>query len=453
MSAAIDMSLQGRAAAADETDEARFFDSHIETLPRASLRQLQERRLLAILPVIYKNSALIRATWDAAGVTPADIKSLDDFCARVPHIDKDAIRAHRDRYGDPTGGLLIVGPESLNAVGFTSGTTGDPTPVPMERGLAVETELQREMWHIGARPGDYVTYMMFTFRGGQSRIGFLGDSGLTPIVMPHDPAELPLMIAAIETYRPTVFYMLSTPMMIGLEKFFEANPGKNPRDVFASIKGGVFGGEPMSPRFAALAREWGIEVFDYTTLGDVTGAMECRAHNGFHAWEDLALVENLDDEGKQVADGDLGEMVVTSLDDPWAPLVRFRTGDLCRMDHAPCSCGRTHLRFWIAGRKGDQTTVQGKPILPRDIQRLVEQHPETRSALFQIIRPQPVMDVLRLRVGYESDALGDGEAALSARLAASVGADLGVPVEVELLPAAELLKLGPPQKIPRVTSK
>lgn len=441
------------ATAQDDADGSRFLDPYIETMPRETLRALQERRLLTLLPNIYEKSALIRATWDAAGVSPADIRSLEDFCARAPRIDKDSIRGHRDRHNDPMGGLQIVQPADLNVVGFTSGTTGDPTPVPTERSTAVETEVAREFWQIGARPGDYVTYMMFTFRGGQSRMGFLNTAGYTPIIMPHDPGELPLMIEAIETYKPTIFYMLSTPMMIGLEKYFEQHPEKTPRTVFASIKGGVFGGEPMSPRFAELARSWGIEIFDYTTLGDVTGAMECRAHNGFHAWEDLAFCENLDDSGKPVADGELGELVVTSLDDPWAPLVRFRTGDLCRMDHSSCVCGRTHLRFWIMGRKGDQTEVQGKQILPRDIQRLVERHPETKSALFQIIRPQPVMDMLRLRVGYEPEALKDSHDALSARLAAGIRTELDVPVDIELVRSEELLKLGPPQKIPRVTAK
>ncbi len=436
-----------------ENADMRFLDGRIETLPRESLRCLQERRLLDMLPTVYEKSALIRNTWDAAGITPADIASLEDFCNKVPFIDKDAIRAHRDRHNDPMGGLQIVGTADLDVIGFTSGTTGDPTPVPSGRNTAVETEIAREFWQIGARPGDYITYMMFTFRGGHSRLGFLSEAGYTPIIMPHDPGELPLMIEAIETYRPTIFYMLSTPMMIGLEKYFEQHPEKDPRDVFASIRGGVFGGEPMSPRFAALAKSWGIEIFDYTTLGDVTGAMECRAHNGFHAWEDLALVENVDAEGRPVADGETGEMVVTALDDPWAPLVRFRTGDLCRMDHTPCRCGRTHLRFWTLGRKGDQTTVRGVAILPRDIQRIVETQPETKAALFQIIRPTPVMDLLRLRVGYDPDGLRDGCEALSARLSAAIGGELGVPVEVELIEIQELLKLGPPQKIPRVTLK
>jgi phenylacetate-CoA ligase len=429
-----------------------YFDPSLETLPRDALRRLQEQRLLAMLPTIYERSALIRATWDAAGVTPSDIRSLDDYLAKAPFIDKDMIRAHRDAHDDPCGGVQIADVADLGTIGTTSGTTGDPTPCPGNRGIAIEAEMMREFWHIGARPGDALVYMLFTFRGGFLSSGFYGDAGFTPIAMPHDPAALPLMIEAIETYRPTVFYMLSTPMMIGLEKYFEQS-GKDPRQVFASIRGGVFGGEPMAPRFQALAKEWGLEIFDYTTLGDVTGAMECRMHNGFHAWEDLALVENLDPSGNPVPDGAPGELVVTSLADPYAPMVRFRTGDLVRMDRAPCGCGRTHVRFWTLGRMGDQTTVQGKAILPRDIQRLVEQHRETKTGLFQIIRPQAEMETLRLRVGYEPDLLSDAPAALAARLSKTVSDDLGVPVEIDLVLAAELLKLGPPQKIPRVTKQ
>jgi phenylacetate-CoA ligase len=427
-----------------------YFDPQIETLSREKLKELQEFRLLGLLPYAYERSGLIRQVWDAAGVHPSEIKTLADYVAKAPFIDKDAIRDFRDANDDPCGGIRIADYSEIPHVGFTSGTTGDPTPVPNGKGSAIEAEILREFWHIGGRPGDYVTYMMFTFRGGISRTSFLGDAGLTPIATPHDPAILPLVIEAIEQYRPTVFYMLSTPMMMGLEAYFEKS-GKDPRDVFKSIKGAVFGGEPMSPRFLALAKSWGLEIFDYTTFGDVTGAMECREHNGFHGWEDLALAECLDPNGNEVADGEVGELVVTSLTDPWAPLIRFRTGDLVKFDRSPCPCGRTHLRFWTLGRMGDLTLVQGVSVLPRDIQGIVEQQAETKAALFQIIRPQPEMDILRLRVGYD-EATGN-PADLAKRLNDSVTAALKVPCEVELVPNAELLKLGPPQKIPRVTKQ
>jgi len=433
-------------------EDRKYFDPVMETLPRDKIRALQERRLLDLVPVLYEKSGLIRDKWDEAGLKPSDIRSLDDFLAKAPFIDKDAIRAYRDHHNDPCGGLMIADPEDLRTVGFTSGTTGDPTPVPSGPTTAIETQSARDYWHMGVRPGEFLAYMMFTFRGGQARSLNLAGAGFIPIMMPHDPGALPLMVEAIRTYRPTGFFMVSTPLLIGLEKYFETT-GEDPKEVFSSLKGTIFGGEPLSPRFSALAKSWGLELFEITTLGDVVGAIECNQHNGFHAWEDLALVEALDDDGHPVKDGELGELVVTALADPIAPLVRFRTEDLVRLDRSQCACGRTHARFWVVGRKGDQTIVRGKAIMPRDIQSLVETHNETKTCLFQIIRPQMTLDKLRLRVGYEPELLTDSTEALAARLVATLTAYFDVPVEVELVESAELLKLGPPQKIPRVTKQ
>ena len=427
------------------------FDPHAETMPRHEIEALQTRRLEELLPRVYAHSALIRRVWDAAGVSPEDINSLADFKARVPFIDKDAIRAHRDRFGDPYGGIRIVDDSAVETVGFTSGTTGDPTPVPNGITNAVEVSHLRELWHSGGRPGDYIVHMMFTFRGGQSRNNFYNAAGLTPIMIPHNPTELPFLIQALKTYRPSVLYMLSTPLLIALEQYFEKT-GDDPREIFNSVKGASFGGEPLSPRFAALVKDWGLELFEHSSLGDVSGMTECSAHDGMHGWEDLALVECLDDAGHEVSDGELGELTVTSLADPVAPLIRYRTEDLVRVNRAPCGCGRTHVRIWPVGRKGDRTTVQGKPVLPRDIQKLVERHRETRASLFQIVRPKPEMEVLHVRAGYDPEATADASE-LAARLTAELGTAFEVSVRVELVSNAELLKLGPPQKIPRVTKQ
>ena len=123
-------------------DRLRYFDPQIETLPRAELERLQELRLLALLPLVYERSGLIRQAWDAAGVTPVDIRSLADFRARAPFIDKDMIRAFRDANDDPCGGLRIADYTDVPHVGFTSGTTGDPTPVPNGKGSAIEAEIR-----------------------------------------------------------------------------------------------------------------------------------------------------------------------------------------------------------------------------------------------------------------------------------------------------------------------
>ena len=104
-------------------NDQRYYAPDIETMPRADIEAMQLERLLALLPHAYEHSALVAATWDAAGVHPRDIGSLDDFRERAPFIDKDTVRRFRDGRGDPYGGLLCVPPAELTGVSSTSGTT------------------------------------------------------------------------------------------------------------------------------------------------------------------------------------------------------------------------------------------------------------------------------------------------------------------------------------------
>ena len=106
-------------------------------MPRAEIEAKRDEKLLGdLLPWAYERSGLIRETWDAAGVTPSDVQSMEDFAEKVPFIDKDAIRSYRDRHDDPHGGMLCLDPNDptmkgiFSAIFSTSGTTGDPTPAP-----------------------------------------------------------------------------------------------------------------------------------------------------------------------------------------------------------------------------------------------------------------------------------------------------------------------------------
>jgi len=121
------------------------------------------------------------------------------------------------------------------------------------------------------------------------------------------------IIEASLRFRPTVFVIMSSPLMIALEEYFEQS-NIDPREVFKSYKVVIFGGEALGPRQRALARSWGIELYEMMALGDVSIAMECEMHDGCHPNEDLALVECLDPNGSTpVADGEVGELVVTML--------------------------------------------------------------------------------------------------------------------------------------------
>lgn len=432
-------------------DDDRFFDPAIETMPREQIEQLQEARILQLLPYAYSRSALVKAVWDEAGVKPEDIRSLADFREKVPFIDKDTIRRFRDEHNDPFGGLTCAGPPHLRGVGFTSGTTGDPTPLPRSDYHVALAGLKRELWHMGVRAGDFFGYVLFTFREGLNMDKWL-DSGMRPISVQHLPSEMPHLVAMSRKYRPKAMFMLSTPLIMALDSY-QKSTGDDLAEAFSSYEAVVFGGEPMSPHCRALVESWGVEIFELSSLGDITTTMECKAHNGMHTWEDLALIEHLDPAGNTpVEDGTRGELVVTALLDDVAPLIRYRTDDLVQFTRQPCTCGRTHGRLKPIGRKGDEIVIAGRSILPIDIFPLMQRFEETRAGLFQLVRPARELDELVVRAGYD-EALSVSSDELATRIAAEISTVLQVPTRVELVTNEALLKNGPPNKIPRVVKQ
>ena len=432
--------------------DSPYYDAEYETMPRADLEALQESLLLEILPHAYEHAAVIRDAWDAAGVHPRDIRSLAEFRERAPFVDKNSLRRFRDGWGDPYGGLCAVAPEELTAVMSTSGTTGDPTLVPEKwgSGSGRPAIITRDFWGMGVRPGDHVALVLFTFRG--PTYGLFQGLGTVPILFDFDPAEMERFCDLSLRYRPTGLYNFGS-VLINAVRDVCARRDLDPADVFASYKGVVFAGEPLSPRARTLAQAWGLELFEHTGVGDVTAAFECHAHDGLHVWEDTALVEGLDPDGAEpVVDGRRCELVATSLFNRTAPLVRYRSDDIVRLNREPCVCGRTHLRVWPIGRKGDELVVAGKSVLPVDVWGAVESVDACAMGLFQVIRTGPAADRLQLRVGY-APAYAGRLSAVRDDVRAAVLAELGIEPEVELVPDAALLKLGPPHKIPRVAAR
>jgi phenylacetate-CoA ligase len=417
-------------------------------MPRAAIEDMQQQTLLQVLPYAYARAPMIRQLWDQAGVTPGAIRNLEDFRQKVPFTNKDMIRQFRDRHNDPYGGLLCVTTPRLRVVGLTSGTTGAPTPVPFSHSPTTDP-MKRDLWHIGMRPGDYMTMNMFTFREGHCTTDYT-DVDFRPLTFQHSPLSLPRIFAATERYRPRTMFTVSTPLLMAMEDYAEKH-AIDMKAMLSSYKGLVFGGEAPAPRLRKLVQSWDVELFEITSLGDVAAAIDCSAHDGFHAWEDRALIECLDPQtGEPVADGERGELVVTSLQDAVAPLIRYRTDDLVTLQRETCRCGRTHARIKVLGRLGDELLIDGQSILPRDITPLMEHFPETRDALYQVIRSSRQMPSLKLRVGYNPERLQDTTGALTERLTAALKQHFAVPVTVELVLVSELLKLGPPHKIPRV---
>lgn len=435
----------------------RYFDPKGETMPREEISSTQEAKLLELLPYAYERSGLVRETWDRAGVHPRDVHSWDDFQAIAPYTSKDAVREFRSVHSDPYGGTLCVPVDALRALGTTSGTTGVPTLCPQraEDRQRWSHYLARSLWQAGLRPGETMAWCIPGFTPAFAARGLFDatrEVGATPAFFDHHPADLPRFFALSLQLRPTVLYLLSGPLILGLEAVGE-QLDVDLTDVFSSYKAVVFGGEPLGPRARRLLASWGVRLFVNVSVADTGMAFECDEHAGCHVWEDTTLVEHLrlDGQGPVTEPGERGEMVATWLDNRTAALVRYRSDDIVEFAWEPCGCGRTHGRVTVLARKGDELVVAGRSVLPIDIWPAVEAVAETSSALFQVVRASRDCDELVLKVGYRHKG-SRSESAIRQDLVDSVHEHLGVRAEVHLVPEEELLRLGPPHKIPRVIS-
>ncbi|MDT3441931.1 MULTISPECIES: phenylacetate--CoA ligase family protein [unclassified Pseudofrankia] len=429
-----------------------YLEPDLETAPADRIESEQTKRLLEVVQLAHERSAFYREAWDSAGLRPDDVTSTADFRRLVPFMDKDAVRAFRDRTGDGFGGLLCVGPADLTTVTSSSGTTGDPTFFSeVWPGLAcapLPAGYLRALWMMGARPGDRVLCNAAIFRG------WIEDAfralGLVPLLVDTWMGNWGEVLRVVEQHRP-VYAQLMSPNLVELEHLAARH---DLRKLFDSFKAVSFAGEPLGARMRArLSTEWGLDVFVYTSAGDTGLAWECSEHDGYHLWWDEVLLEVVDPAtGQRVAEGEVGEMVVTALDNDVAPLIRYRTGDLVRHSTATCPCGRTSPRVWVLGRGGDETVVAGRAVLPQEVWTAVERVDETQTGLFQIIRPTREVERLRLRVGYDASREVDLDG-LAGRLAASVADVVRLPVElvdIALETEEALLRRGSAAKVPRV---
>ena len=428
----------------------RYLDPVLETMSRDELDAYRTSRLLSSLPATYKRSPLIRWAWGKVGVRPEDITTLADFESSVPFINKDTLREYRDEHGDAYSGLGDGPSPTVWGAQSTSGTTSDPTLLPFFDRPSVEVpgsyteSFCRAYWELGVRPGDFVAITLFTFRGpvwaNPQRVG------ATPVFFSHG-SELRRLLDIGKRLRPTCLFLLSQAMIFELAEMAEVNDPEV-REWLASASF-IYGGEPLGARAASIARDLGMRLYQHTAAGDVAVATECLEQNGCHIPEDQVFLEHLvPDSQVRVDDGEIGEMVVTSIGGG-IPLVRYRSDDLVRVGWDTCGCGRSHARIWPVGRVTDGVMVRGVRVMPADVWRCVESVPETRNGIFQIIAGGTSMDLLRLRVGRAETSTrpaGDIIGALTASLASVVG----VPVEIELVGEESLLKLGPPHKIPRI---
>ncbi|NFV79680.1 phenylacetate--CoA ligase [Magnetospirillum aberrantis] len=342
-----------------------MYAPEIERLDRAELKRLQLERLKRTLAHAYANVPHTRAAFAAKGVTPDDLKSLDDL-RRFPFTVKTDLR---DNYPF---GLFAVPREKLVRLHASSGTTGKPTVVGYTReDIDTWAELiARSLACAGARPGDVMHnslgYGLFT--GG---LGFhYGAERLGCTVTPISGGQTERQITLIRDFGATV--LNATPSYA--LNLAEAAERMGVDLSCGSLRVGVFGAEPWSETMRAeLDRRLGLKAMDSYGLSEVMGpgvAMECQYRLGLHGWEDHFLFEVVDPETQEpLPMGEAGELVITTLTKVGLPMIRYRTRDITRLTDEPCSCGRTHLRILrVTGRNDDMLIIRGVNLYPSQIE-------------------------------------------------------------------------------------
>ncbi len=370
-------------------------DPGLERLGRESLRELQEQRLRAIARYVYERIGPYRERFDAAGVRPDQIRSLDDL-RRLPFTRKSDLRDHYPF------GLFAVPREEVVRIHGSSGTTGKPTVVGYTRAdIELFAEVcARSLALIGAEPGmmmhNALGYGLFT--GG---LGFhYGAERLGMTVVPASGGMTERQLLLIQDFRPDV--LACTPSYaLTLAQAFKQR-GVAPEDI--SLRFAALGAEPWSNTMRAeIDRGLGIRSCNVYGLSEVIGpgvSSECvEERSGLHVHEDHFLPEVVDpDSGEPLAEGEVGVLVFTALTKQALPLMRYWTGDLASLSSEPCSCGRTLIRMGaVRGRTDDMLIIRGVNVFPTQVEEVIGRVPELSPHYQLVVSRDGTMDEVEVR--------------------------------------------------------
>lgn len=358
----------------------RYFQPEIETAPREKILEIQNEKIVKQVRHVYENVKYYRDLMDAKGVTPDDIKGVDDI-KKLPFISKADLR---DAY--PYG---LLGTDLKNCVRIhsTSGTTG-------KRVVAFYTQHDIDLWEdccaraIVAAGGTnedvcQVCYGFGLFTGGAGLNG--GSHKVGCLTLPMSSGNTERQIQFMMDLNSTI--ICCTPSYAAYIGETLAEKGYKPED--NKLKAGIFGAEPWTDEMRhEIEKSLGIKAYDIYGLTETSGpgvAFECSEQTGMHINEDHFYAEIIDPEtGEVLHDGEKGELVFTSLDKEAFPLLRYRTRDICVLSRKKCSCGRTHVKMCKPmGRSDDMLIIRGVNVFPSQIETVLLN--EGYSSNYQIV--------------------------------------------------------------------
>lgn len=411
-----------------------IYNIEFETLPREALEAIQLRRLQETVERVYATVPFYRRKFEETGITPADIKSLQDL-RRLPFTTKQDLR---DNYPY---GMFAVPMDNVVRIHASSGTTGKPTVVGYTaRDIQTWAELMaRSLSAAGATRGDIIhnAYGYGLFTGG---LGVhQGAERLGASLIPVSGGNTKRQVLIMKDFRPTVLTCTPSYALHLAEAAAEA--GIAPGDL--QLKYGMFGGEPWSEEMRKqIESQLNISAVDIYGLSEIIGpgvSVECmEAKNGLHVFEDHFIPEIIDpNTGEVLPNGSQGEVVFTSITKQAFPLIRYRTRDVTSLNREPCICGRTFVRMRkISGRTDDMLIIRGVNVFPTQIEAVLMDMREVEPHYQLVVDRFDNLDTLTVLVEVSENAFSDEVRVLQnieRKIAKNIKEFLGVSAKVKLV--------------------
>lgn len=414
-------------------------------MDREQLRILQGERLKETVRWEYDRVPMYKERMDAIGITPDDIKTVDDI-QYLPFTEKTDLRDHFPF------GLLAAPKNEIVRIQGSSGTTGKPIVSGYtENDIVVWSNMvARALVAAGATKDDIVqvAYGYGLFTGGLG--AHQGASEIGAMVIPMSSGNTQRQIMMMSELGSTILcctpsyaiYLGETIREMGLK------PGRDIR-----LKSGIFGAEPWSEEMRKKLEELlGIDALDIYGLTEIAGpgvAFECMQKCGMHVNEDHVIVEVIDPAtGKQLPYGTPGELVFTTITKKGQPMIRYRTHDICTLNDARCECGRTTVRMGrITGRTDDMLIIRGVNVFPSQIESVLVGINGVSPHYLLVVDRKNSTDMLEVKVELTEDMFSDTVSHIEAvqrRITEQIKSVVGIQAKVTLVP---------PKSIPRSEGK
>ncbi len=408
-----------------------YYQPEIETMPREQLQALQSERLVKQVRRVYDSVPYYREKMDAKGVTPDDIRGIEDL-HKLPFLSKADLR---DAY--PCG-LLAAPMKDCVRIHSTSGTTG-------KRVVAFYTQNDIDLWEdccaralvaAGGTNEDVVQvcYGYGLFTGGLGLHG--GSHKLGSLTLPMSSGNTERQLQFMEDLQATILCCTPSYAMYLAESAIESGV----RDRL-KLKAGIFGAEAWTEEMRRdIEQKLGLKAYDIYGLTELSGpgvAFECEEQNGMHINEDYFIAEIIDPVTEEVLPyGSKGELVFTAITKEAFPMIRYRTRDICVLKTEKCSCGRTHIRMCKPmGRSDDMLIIRGVNVFPSQIETVLLN--QGMPANYQIIVDRVNnSDTLDIEVEVPQELFSDTVSAISKKekeLVAALKAMLGIMAKVHLV--------------------